>query len=531
MSSVDGYVGDARIYTRVSKFEPNQRSTEDQETDCYEVARSNGRRVVKVYREEPGTSAYQEWVRRPEFDQLLEDVRAGEMVIAYAVDRVTRRGMEQAGAVLRVLEEADAFMVTVSDGIDSRRDDAELNIGLRAILARGESKNTSTRSRRGIAKRREEGQWLWPRAPYGLKAVDRRLEHDPETYPTARWIADELLAGRSVYAVTKSLNDKGIVAPSGGKTWNSGSVTRFATNPAWAGVAIVRKRLRGGKYFYRPIILGEESDNEEQYKPPTSVGEGVVTVEEHRRIVAMIDARSQERGRKRADQRFAKSGRRVSNTLLNPFARCGRVREDGTECGGRVVGSGKAKDGGIATYVCLHKQSRAGSDAAACRGMYASRAHADDEVAERFINRLAASEPDDPLLEVIAERWTAHEEPERIAARKSAEKAVQDVEASIERVDDAFADGVTDRQSYERQRKRLTERLDKANEVLAKTPVPKADISPLLDPELTREAWEVATVMERRALLDLAVESITLRPASRRGEPWNPDRVEVNWLA
>lgn len=307
MSSVDEYVGDARIYTR-----------------------SNGRRVVKVYREEPGTSAYQEWVRRPEFDQLLEDVRAGEMVIAYAVDRVTRRGMEQAGAVLRVLEEADAFMVTVSDGIDSRRDDAELNIGLRAILARGESKNTSTRSRRGIAKRREEGQWLWPRAPYGLKAVDRRLEHDPETYPTARWIADELLAGRSVYSVTKSLNDKGIVAPSGGATWNSGSVTRFATNPAWAGVAIVRKRLRGGKYFYRPIILGEESDNEEQHKPPTSVGQGVVTVEEHRRIVAMIDARSQERGRKRADQRFAKSGRRVSNTLLNPLGR--RRLVSGSRC-------------------------------------------------------------------------------------------------------------------------------------------------------------------------------------------------------
>lgn len=531
MTSVEEYEGDARIYTRVSKFEPNQKSTEDQEEDCRDVAARNRRRVVKVYREEPGTSAYQEWVRRPEFDQLLEDVRSGDMVIAYAVDRVTRRGMEQAGAVLRVLDEADAFMVTVSDGIDSRRDDAELNVGLRAIMARGESKNTSTRSRRGIAKRRAEGQWLSPRAVYGLQVVDRRLARDPDTYPTARWIADELLAGQSVYAVTKALNEKGVPSPSGGTTWNTGSVTRFATNPAWAGVAIIRKRLRGGKYFYRPMILGEESDNEEEHKPPTSVGEGVVTLDEHRRIVALIDARSQERGRKRADQRFAKSGRRVSNTLLNPFAHCGRIREDGKECGGRVVGTGKDKDGGVATYVCLQNQSRARSGEATCPGLYVSRKHADQEVAERFITRLAACEPGDPLLDVVAERWTAHERPEEIAERLAAEKTVKDVQAAIERVDDAFADGITDRASFERQRKRLAERLSKANDVLAKTPKPKADISPLLDPELTKEAWEAASVMERRALLNLAVESITLRPASRRGEPWNSTRVEVNWLA
>lgn len=76
------------------------------------------------------------------------------MVVAFAVDRLTRRGMEQAGSVLRVLGEADAFLVTSSNGIDSRRDVAEINIGLRAILARGESKNTSTRSRCGIAQRR-----------------------------------------------------------------------------------------------------------------------------------------------------------------------------------------------------------------------------------------------------------------------------------------------------------------------------------------------------------------------------------------
>jgi DNA invertase Pin-like site-specific DNA recombinase len=521
---------EARIYTRVSKFEPNQKSTEDQEVVLRDLCAQHDRRVVEVYREDPGTSAYQEWVKRPEFDRLLEEVQPGNMVVAYAVDRLTRRGMEQAGAVLRVLGEADAFLVTSSDGIDSRRDDAEINIGLRAILARGESKNTSTRSRRGIALRREEGQWLWSKAPYGLRVVNRRLELDPEHWPIARRIADELLAGESVYAVTKRLNADGIPAPKGG-TWNSGSVTRFATNPAWAGVAIVRKRLRGGKYFYRPIVLGEESDNEEEHRPPTYVGEGVVTLDEHRRLVAAVDARSQERGRKRADQRFAKSGRRVTRTLLGELARCGRVKEDGKECGGHLMGSGRADDGGVATYTCSERASRAGAGKGTCPGMYMNRQLADTEVGERFITRLAALEPGDPLLEVVAQRWTAHERPEELAERAAADKAVKEVKGAIGRVDDAFADGVMDRDSYERQRKRLTERLGAANEVLRKAPNPHADISPLLDPEISRPAWRTATTQERRALLALAIEAVTLRPAGRRGEPWNRHRVEVDWVA
>lgn len=518
----------AVIYTRVSKFEAGQRSPEDQEAACRELCARHGWVVREVYAEAPGTSAYHEWVQRPELDRLLADLQPGTVVVAWAVDRLTRRGMEQAGAVLRVLEEAGAVLVTVSDGVDSRRDDAELHMGIRAILARSESRNTSLRSRRGIARRRAEGQWLWNRAPYGLRVEDRRLVRDPETYPIARRIADELLAGESAYAVTKRLNEAGIPGPTGG-TWNVGSVVRIATNPAWAGVAIVRKRLRGGRYFYRPVILGEESDDVSQHKPPTSVGEGVISLAEHRRIVAMMDSRTRSKGRKRSDARFAQSGRRVSKTLLAPFARCGRVGDDGEMCGSRVVGSGKDPSGGAASYVCLAATSRARAGDT-CRGMYMSVSYADREVGERFITRVSSCEPDDPLMAVVAERWTAHEQPEAVAARLAAEKAVEDVRGAIARIDTAYEEGIVDLATYRDRRATWVERLRAAQEELRRLPKPAADISPLMDAEVLRAAWESAPLARRRMLLSLAVDSVVLRPAARRGEPWNPERVEVIWL-
>jgi len=61
-------------------------------------------------------------------------------------------------------------------------------------------------------------------------------------------------------------------------------------------------------------------------------------------------------------------------------------------------------------------------------------------------------------------------------------------------------------------------------------PKPAADISPLMDAEVLRAAWESAPLARRRMLLSLAVDSVVLRPAKRRGEPWNPERVEVIWL-
>jgi DNA invertase Pin-like site-specific DNA recombinase len=56
------------------------------------------------------------------FDRLMTTLAPDDIVSAWALDRLTRRGMEQAGQILRVLEERGARLVTVSDGIDTAQD-------------------------------------------------------------------------------------------------------------------------------------------------------------------------------------------------------------------------------------------------------------------------------------------------------------------------------------------------------------------------------------------------------------------------
>ena len=80
------------------------------------------------------------------------------------------------------------------------------------------------------AQAREQGRYLGGRPPYGYRLVDagphpnavhagwgrrlRRLEPDPATAPTVRWIFEERLTGRSVAGIARALNEQGVPPPS-----------------------------------------------------------------------------------------------------------------------------------------------------------------------------------------------------------------------------------------------------------------------------------------------------------------------------
>lgn len=120
----------AKIYTRLSRDKYGQTSTTDQERECRTLARRLGIDNIEVFPEDPGTSAYKD-VLRPAFDRLINSLQSGDVVLAWAIDRATRHGMEETGKVLRILEERGARLVTVSDGVDTAIESSELNTGLR----------------------------------------------------------------------------------------------------------------------------------------------------------------------------------------------------------------------------------------------------------------------------------------------------------------------------------------------------------------------------------------------------------------
>ncbi|MEU6301436.1 recombinase family protein [Streptomyces chartreusis] len=138
--------------------------------------------------------------------------------------------------------------------------------------------------------------------PYGLRvdADSGRLAPDPETSQYARLIADEALAGRPLVRIARLLNEYEIPAPRGG-LWQVGSLSQLLRAPAFAGLLPETEAVwdegRGCRKYtglvrpYRDPETGR----------PVAVGEGIVTVDEQRRIIAELASRTRSRsdGRKR----------------------------------------------------------------------------------------------------------------------------------------------------------------------------------------------------------------------------------------
>src|SRR3954466_1515313 len=81
------------LYTRLSQDrDGTATSVERQDAEAREYAEGRGALVVGTW-SDPDASAYNESVRRPGFDSLLDAARAGEIdgVAVWALDRLTRQ--------------------------------------------------------------------------------------------------------------------------------------------------------------------------------------------------------------------------------------------------------------------------------------------------------------------------------------------------------------------------------------------------------------------------------------------------------
>lgn len=103
------------IYTRVSTADKGQ-STEMQVQDLLQFAHSKGLAVTKIY-EDKGYSGSSS--SRPQLNQLLEDVRAGNVshILVWRLDRWFR-SLKEIVLTLGELNERGIVFISLKDGID-----------------------------------------------------------------------------------------------------------------------------------------------------------------------------------------------------------------------------------------------------------------------------------------------------------------------------------------------------------------------------------------------------------------------------
>lgn len=199
----------AAIYVRISNDKAGAGlGVQRQEADCRAVAARLGWAVAEVI-DDNDLSAYDRRKGRPGYKRLLAGLRSGEFtaVIAWHADRLHRRTAELE-QFLDLIESTGAKVATVQGGdLDLSSPDGRMTAKLLATIAQREIEHGRERMIRAKAQAAASGQWRGGRRPYGYEDDGVTIREDEAA--TIRYAATQVLAGRSMRALTAEVNAAG----------------------------------------------------------------------------------------------------------------------------------------------------------------------------------------------------------------------------------------------------------------------------------------------------------------------------------
>lgn len=291
----------AAIYARISDARDDDTAgVERQLEDCRALSEARGLDVVGEYVDN-NRSAYSGRVR-PEYERLLEDVRAGRIdaVVVWATDRLYRRlsDLEDLVDALHGIEVATCHSGEVE--LDSA--DGRLKARLLGSVAQHSSEKAGERVARAAEQRARRGGFNGGKRRFGYTADGSALV-EPEA-EALRWAYGHVLAGGSVASVTREWRRRGLTGPSGGKLVDP-AVRDYMLRPMNAGIAV-----------YQGAEVGRTD-------MPTVVDEAT-----WRAVRAVL-----------SDPARRTTVGRPPKTLLTPFLRC-------AECKGPMSGGTRSEAGG-----------------------------------------------------------------------------------------------------------------------------------------------------------------------------------------
>lgn len=149
----------AGIYCRLSVSpDGSVEKVERQEADCRKLAKRLGWSVHQVYPDN-SRSAWRHDRKRPAWDQMLEDIEAGELdgILVYHGDRLIRQPWDLE-VLLRLAKDKHLPLASPSGTRDLSNSDHQYILRIEVAAACKASDDTSRRVRRGIEARAEKGR-------------------------------------------------------------------------------------------------------------------------------------------------------------------------------------------------------------------------------------------------------------------------------------------------------------------------------------------------------------------------------------
>jgi site-specific DNA recombinase len=487
------------LYIRQSVTRETSESIATQIELCTEAAPRLGAEIIETLVEPPSTSGYRNRGRdRPKFLDLLDRIRNGEAraVMAYRSDRLSRGGGPGWAPMFDAFDAAgwdpDRAVLTPSGWM------SEFEIGIRATMDREESKKLSGRMLDTRAREAREGK---PRVgghrPYGYSCsgVDPEActvpecPHDgtmsiiPSEAAIVGEVADRVLAGESIWSLTKDLDARGVPTLTGAG-WVPSVLTMILRKPRIAGL-----RAHNG----------------------TVVAEGawpaILARDRWERLCLVLDNRQTAGGPRRNNSR---------SYLLVGYLFCGRcgakLRSVQKQYGRRDRGSRATRVVTKRAYAC-----RKGPALGGCGALTTVAEPVEDEVKQYVIGKLGDPKYRHQLVQLAQ---SEDNESTSLADR------LADLEAQRDTLLDLYLDKKVAKATYERRYESLTETIEALHRKVFSR---QSDLSlqhlPISVEELTA-LWAERDITFRRQLVDLVLDRVVVHPPPKKGPRFDPDRLE-----
>jgi site-specific DNA recombinase len=468
------------IYVRISlDFEGTGVAVERQTKDALALAEQLGWRVDEVYRDNNISASGKK--PRPEYLRLIAALEEGRhnALICYDLDRLTRSPVE-VEHIIELAERKNIKLATVGGNVNLATPEGRLHARIKASVARHEIEQTSKRIRRMMQDRAEKG--LPHGAPgYGYRRVDGKDVLEPAEAAVIREIADRLLSGESVRAITESLNEREVPPPyteDQRRRMNAGRKRDFEPDSVkWSRVtlrAVVLRERNAGLRRHQGRIIGR-GDWEAIYDEDT-----------YHRLHTLLD---------NPDRKLTTGS--AYRYLLSGIGKCGK-------CGARirVILGPRSRNG--------KREKRKAYVCSKCHGISRNVDSVDSLITKLVTRRLAMpdakaifrAEPD-PLLITEANR----------------------LRAKLDFVAGQFARDEIDGEQLTLITGAVRPKLKAIEAQLRPAPV---DLSDLATPDIAKR-WKDLPLERRRAVVDFLLD-ITLLPRGKDApRRFDPNSVKVEW--
>jgi DNA invertase Pin-like site-specific DNA recombinase len=455
----------AAIYTRISSDDEDDRlGVGRQEQDCRALCERKGWSVVGVY-EDNDRSAFSGKTRE-RYNDLLDDTKGGalDVIVCWHPDRL-HRSPKELEHFIDVLEVAQVTVATVTAGDrDFATPDGRFMARIEGTIARRESEHKSVRIKRKHQQLVEGGTFVSGRRPFGYEFTRTpegkrdRLKAVTAEAVLVQEAARRVLAGESLYAVVADWNARGVPTVTGA-AWNTKTLSQILTSG----------RIAGWRDHQ-----GEPVTRSDQWEP-------IVDEATWKRLRAIL--LDPARKRTRVARRYL---------LGQGLLRCG-------VCGSKLVATPQRNAAGqlVPRYGCRKEKGGCGKVSILAEPV-------DDIVSDLVVEALC----DPGILAKLQSEASPTEEMQR--------RTVADLEASLEELSrDYYAEKAITRAEYVAARSVLVPRLDHARAELAKATKRQPALLSGLDD--LRAQWGSLGLDRRRALIEFALESVTIASANRRG--------------